>query len=192
MPFKTLLHWLDQEKCAGAPNPAQAVLSTVTKNNTPHSRIIAIREISNDSFIFFTQKGTRKVQEIEGNPNVSLCFWLELAQQEMIIEGHAEKLSSEEINQYWVTYPRTAQLRFCAYAEISSQPVASKQMLRDKQTAIEKQFQDKIIPQHPLYIGYRIKPIRFLFYAYRLDELSDVIEYMKDKDDEWQSRIMSP
>jgi Pyridoxamine 5'-phosphate oxidase len=55
-------------KNAGSIAPNRAVLATATDTGTPHSRIVAIREMAQDSILFFTQKGTRKEKELRKNP----------------------------------------------------------------------------------------------------------------------------
>jgi pyridoxamine 5'-phosphate oxidase len=190
-PLDLLNIWIDEEKQAGAPNPQQAVLSTATKEALPHARVVAIREISPNGMLFFTQKGTRKVREMEVNPHASLTFWFELKQREVIIEALVEKLQDNENRQYWESYPRIAQERFLAYAPTSGQPIESKQELEVKKINITKEYEGKEIPGTPLYCGYRLKPSSFSFYAYRTDELSDVCQY-KLEDGAWTGQLMSP
>ena len=193
MPLKKLKQWIDEEKIAGVPNPAQAVLATCTKAAIPHSRVIAIREITETSLLFFTQQVTRKVTELAENPLVSLNFWFELTQRQVIIEGGVTPLSKEENQLYWSNYPRFAQVRFCAYAPTSSQEITSKENLEDKKKIIEQQYkQEQEIPMPAEYCGYRINPVSFLFYLYRLDELSDVYKYIKDSDSSWKKLLISP
>ncbi len=146
MPFELLKNWLQEEKSKGAPNPQQAVLCTATLDSIPHSRVVAIKEITEEGLLFFTQKGTRKVEEILKNPVVSLTFWLELNQREIIIEGTAELLSNLDNQRYWEAYPREAQLRFSAYAPTSTQPVASKETLEQLKASLENTYQNKNIP----------------------------------------------
>ncbi|MBA2656070.1 MAG: pyridoxamine 5'-phosphate oxidase family protein [Tatlockia sp.] len=185
MPFNLLNQWLIEEKDAGAPNPQHAVLATSTLNALPHSRVIAIREIRSTDLIFFTQKGTRKVCELQENPQLSLTFWFELNQREVIIEGFAEPLTDLENENYWHAYPHSAQLRFAAYAPTSMQPILSKQEIEASKEAIEQKYLNQKLPLNPFYCGFRIIPQRFVFYAYRLDELSDVCEY------QWQNKVWS-
>lgn len=192
MPLQRLEQWIKEEKDNGIPNPQQAILSTATKEGIPHSRVVAIREITPQGILFFTQKGTRKVTEIANNPRASLTFWFELMQREVILEALIEALSEEENKAYWSTYPRIAQLRFLAYAPTSSQPIDSKQMLEDKKSVIEQEYRDQELPYTPLYCGYRIIPSKFTFYEYRTDELSDVSQYVLQKNSQWQKQVMSP
>ena len=84
MPSHLLKTWIAEEKQAGAKNPQHAVLSTVTADGTPDARIVAIREI-NETLIFFTQSGTKKVSEMRANPRVNLTFWFDRFQREVII-----------------------------------------------------------------------------------------------------------
>lgn len=191
MPICQLKQWLDEEKIAGAPNPAQAVLATCTSTGIPHSRVIAIREILENCLIFFTQKGTRKTDELLSNPLVSLNFWFELTQRQIIIEGEAQALSEKENETYWHSYSRFAQIRFSAYAPTSSQVIESKKSLEDKRYLIEQKFKSQEVPVHPLYSGFRIIPNNFLFYVYRIDELSDVTRYSY-KEGQWQQATISP
>ncbi|MDP3269633.1 pyridoxine/pyridoxamine 5'-phosphate oxidase [Legionella rowbothamii] len=190
-PIKQLNIWIDEERHKGAPNPQQAVLSTATKKSIPHARVVAIREISEQSLLFFTQKGTRKVAELTTNPIASLTFWFELLQREVIIEGVVESLLPEENERYWQTYPREAQIRFYSYAATSSQPILNKHQLEKKKKDIDVNYQDKPLPMSEFYCGFRVKPIRMVFYAYRTDELSDVLEY-RYVDNSWIKTLLSP
>lgn len=190
-PITHLQSWLEDEKDAGAPNPQQAVLSTVSSDAKPHSRVVAIREISQQGLVFFTQRNTRKVAELSNNTTISLVFWLELLQREVIVEGDIIPLTEAENAQYWQSYPRTAQIRFYSYAPTSSQAIASRQLLEDKKKTIEKEHQGSELPIHPLYCGFKINPIKLIFYAYLTQELSHVLEYTRVADD-WCSQILSP
>lgn len=190
-PHDLLQHWLVEEKQQGAPNPQQAVLSTATAQAIPHGRVVAIREVTVQGLVFFTQKATRKVKELYENPNAAITFWFELLQREVMIEGHIEPLSDKENEQYWQHYPREAQLRFCSYASTSSQPIENKQILRDKKNNIDLNYRNKALPISPDYCGFRLKPVRVVFYTYRTDDLSDVIEYQY-LNNQWYQRLLSP
>lgn len=119
-PFELLKTWLQEERDGGAPNPQQAVLATAAQQTAPHARVVAIREITENGLLFFTQRGTRKVQELQDNPHATMVFWLELQQRGVIVEGSVVPLSAEENGHYWQSYPREAQIRFYSYAPTST------------------------------------------------------------------------
>lgn len=190
--FINLIHqWLEEERRAGAPNPQQAVLATCADHGIPHSRVVAIREITEEGILFFTQKNTRKVSELKTNPVANIVFWLELKQKEIIIEGTVAPLTPDENNRYWLQYPREAQIRFSAYAPTSSEVIPNKSILEEKRKQITQEFQNKYLPMSPFYCGFRLNISRIVFYAYRTDELSDVFEYVSHNN-AWVKQILSP
>ncbi len=113
MPLNTLQQWLQQEIDQGAPASHYAVLATAGEDGVPHSRVVAVREIT-ETILFFSQKGTCKVRDILTNPKVSMTFWLELQQRSVVVDGEVEILTQEENEQYWLKMPRDRQLRFSA------------------------------------------------------------------------------
>lgn len=126
------------------------------------------------------------------NPAVTLTFWFELSGREVIIEGEAAFLSEKQNDYYWKTYPKLAQIRFCSYAPTSGLPIDSKQLLENKRLEIaEHNQQEQSLPLSKDYCGVLVKPLRLLFYAYRLDELSDVWEYQIEGS-EFVRRLLSP
>ncbi|HAT9060344.1 TPA: pyridoxamine 5'-phosphate oxidase [Legionella pneumophila subsp. pneumophila] len=191
-PITLLTVWISEELKKGAPNPQHAILSTTDKDAIPHGRVIAIREINEQGLLFFTQRGTRKVVEMTNNPVVSLTFWFELFdEREVMIDGTIMPLTESENKTYWDTYPAFAQIRFHSYALTSSQVIANKQLLENKRKTLTEQHQDKPLPMSEYYCGFRVIPRRMVFYTYRTDELSDVLEYCFINNN-WEKRLLSP
>lgn len=162
-PIALLTTWISEELERGAPNPQHATLSTTGKDSIPHGRVIAIREINEQGLLFFTQRGTRKVVEMTYNPMVSLTFWFELFEREVMIDGSARPLSESENQAYWDTYPSFAQIRFHSYAPTSSHVIPSKQLIENKRKILISRFQDKSLPMSEYYCGFRVIPTRMVF-----------------------------
>lgn len=190
-PIELLNTWIEEEQSMGAQYAQHAVLSSQGLDGAPHGRIVAIREITKDWILLFTQKRTRKVLEINNNNQVALTFWFELHAREVIVEGEASFLSEEQNAHYWDAYPQWAQIRFCSYAPTSGEVIDDKQLLEDKRQDLAQFYKDDVLPCSPDYCGIAIKPKRFVFYSYRLDELSDVWEYLIDNNTTIQ-RQLSP
>lgn len=188
-PIDLLNKWFEEEKQKGHPYAQHAVLSTQGLTGRPHGRIVAIREIKENSVLFFTQRRTRKVKEIEENAAVSLTFWFEHTARQVIIEGDAAFLSESENEKYWNTYPQWAQIRFLSYAPTSGLPIENKQVLENKKIALERTHHDSQLPLSPDYCGISVKPKRVVFYTYRLDELSDVWEYQVNEAEIVKTRL---
>ena len=83
------------------------VLGTVDSKNKARTRTIAIRQINEWGILFFTQRGSEKVQHIKQNSFVSLTIYLPDSKRQIVVDGTAEALSDKENSQYWNTYPKT-------------------------------------------------------------------------------------
>lgn len=191
MPILKINEWLEKETQLGSPNPSNIVLSTVTSDHEPHSRIVAIREISPEGIIFFTQRYSRKFNELIENPNVSMTLWLPLQQREVIIEGSAKSLKEEENEKYWQALPRERQLRFTVYAKTSAQPISSLSELEKKYEEFSEIFSDSPIPISEHYCGFRVNPHTFYFYTLGGQTFSEYIKYFLEEG-EWREQLLSP
>jgi pyridoxamine 5'-phosphate oxidase len=184
-------HWLHTETQLGSTQAMTGVLSTATVNGVPHSRVVALRELDEKGALFFTQRISRKVEEVLKNPIASMTIWLPLSKQEIVLEGSVQPLSSNENQQHWESYPRESQLRFWAYAETSGQPISEPGVLDQKLKLLRDQYSEQTIPFSPEYCGFRLTPTRIYFYRYLTDRLSEVIEYLKGPQG-WKKHYLSP
>lgn len=191
MPFAKMQEWLDKERALGSPNPDRIVLATTASDGVAHSRVVAIREITNEDILFFTQRGTRKTREIAHNPRASMTLWLPLQQREVMLEGSMTTLSQQENESYWSKRPRESQLRFSAYAQTSGQPLLDPTTLDNNYAALAKQFHDKPIPMSDCYCGYRFIVESFIFFTLNDVNFSEVIQYTRQQKT-WHALPLSP
>lgn len=84
-----------------------------------------------------------------------------------------------------------SQIRFYSYAATSGQPILDKQILEDRKRELASRYKEQILPMSEYYCGVCVRFQRFVFYSYRLDELSDVLEYQKNGDT-WVKQCLSP
>ncbi|KTC87060.1 pyridoxamine 5'-phosphate oxidase family protein [Legionella brunensis] len=190
MPFNKMNKWLNEEKELGVAVNS-AVLATVSPQGIPHSRVVAIREIKEDSLIFFTQRKTRKVTDLLNNPAASMNFFLALQQRQIVMDGITELLTQEENSLYWNGLPRERQLRFSTYAPISGQPIQSLNELDKRKRELEELFRNKDIPMSDFYCGFRFIPKMFLFYSVGSITFSEVTKFTREKDF-WSEQLYSP
>lgn len=191
MPFSILNAWLDKETELGSPNPNRMVLATATQHAVPHSRVVAIKEITAQSILFFTQHGTRKTLEMQENPLASATIWLPMQQRQIIFDGKIVELSQDQNDQYWRALPRETQLKFSAYSPTSGQPIQSIATLEKIYSQLAKKFADTEIPLSEFYRGYRLVPEKILFYTLGVETFSEVFEFQLNAGG-WQQQIISP
>ncbi len=191
MPFSKINAWIEKERELGSPHPDRIVLATAGRSGIAHSRVVAIRLIDEAGILFFTQRGSRKTQEIADNPYGSMTLWLAVQQREVMVEGELKPLSQEENAFYWSSRPKQTQLQFSAYAPTSGQPIASTKYLEEKRAELAEQYANKAIPVSDYYCGYRLVPTRFVFYTLNDQAFSEIIEYTRQANS-WHLQPLSP
>ena len=190
-PVSILTAWIEEERQRGAPDPQHAILSTTSKRAVPHGRVVAIRDIDESGILFFTQKGSRKELEISENPLVSLTFWFELFEREVMIDGQAQALSTEQNYLYWQTKTPESQIKFYCYSPTDGNRISNLAQLEENRKKLQEQYGTEQLPMHECYCGYKIIPDRVVFYTYQMDKFSDVFEF-KRIDSQWHKIWISP
>lgn len=163
------------------------LVSTVSPENKPSSRMMLLKEFSERGFVFFTNYNSRKGKEIEQNPFACITFWWAPLEKQVRIEGRLEKVSAAESDAYY--YSRPAGSQAGAIASPQSTVINSRQWLEDHFAEIAKQ--EKFIrPDH--WGGYLLIPDAFEFWQGRPNRLHDRLRYSKNNNGEWIIERLSP
>ena len=178
-PIQQFKLWLDESLKAMLPEPNAMTLSTVDSERKPHSRIVLLKGIEKNGFIFYTNYKSDKGRDIESNPNVSICFlWKELERQ-VRIEGIAKKISSESSEEYFVSRPVKSQIG--ALASEQSSVIENRAILEEKFEALTKLYSTGHVPMPDHWGGYVVEPTSIEFWQGRRSRLHDRIKYEKEK-----------
>jgi len=188
-PIQQFKFWLDESLKAMLPEPNAMTLSTVDSERKPHSRIILLKGIEKNGFIFYTNYKSDKGRDIESNPNVSICFlWKELERQ-VRIEGIAKKISSEASEEYFVSRPVKSQIG--AVASEQSSVIENRAILEEKFEALTKLYSTGHVPMPDHWGGYVVEPTSIEFWQGRRSRLHDRIKYEKEKKN-WIIKRLAP
>src|SRR6478735_6387970 len=104
-PVSMFRRWLDDTVASGLHEPNAMVVSTVSAEGRPSSRMVLLKGLDDGGFVFFTNYESRKAADIAANPAVSLLFpWHDL-QRQVRVDGTATKVSSEESEAYFAERP---------------------------------------------------------------------------------------
>lgn len=175
-PFEQFQKWFSQAMEAQLTEPNAMVLSTVDQNLVPTQRTVLLKYFDKSGFVFFTNYGSRKAQQIASNAVVSVLFpWYALHRQ-VEITGTATKVSSLESLKYFAMRPRGSQLG--AWVSRQSETVSNRSILESKWDALKMKFGEGEIPLPSFWGGYRIQPTRFEFWQGGAKRLHDRIEYL--------------
>lgn len=181
--------WFDNALESEIIEPNAFCLSTVDSQNRPDSRIVLLKAIKEDGFVFYTNYNSKKGKDMAQNENVSMNFvWLELERQ-VRIRGIIEKVSAEESDHYFYSRPLESQIG--AIVSSQSEELSSKaEMENAMHEALNKYGVEKPVrPEH--WGGYVIKPYEIEFWQGRPNRLHDRLCYLKINN-EWKIKRLYP
>ena len=182
--------WFNQAVEVNVLEPNAMTLATASKDAKPSARIVLLKDVTNEGFMFYTNYESRKGQQIEENNAVALCFnWLELHRQ-VRIEGTAYKLTPEVSEIYFQSRPKGSQIG--AWASPQSKVIPSRETIENKQAELTLQYQDSaLLPLPPFWGGYNVVPESIEFWQGRPDRLHDRILYTR-KEKDWIIERLAP
>ena len=174
-PFEQFQHWFNDALNASLNEPNAMVLSTSTLQGKPSSRVVLLKSMSEDGFIFFTNYESRKGHDLLSNPQASLLFyWAELGRQ-IRIEGTVSRVSISESEEYFHSRPRQSQIG--AIVSKQSQIITSREQLENDFFTVSTMYEGKEIPLPETWGGYCLNPNYFEFWQGRENRLHDRIIY---------------
>ena len=180
--------WFDQAQHAELPEPNAMTVASVDANGKPSARVVLIKEVTQDGFVFFTNYESRKGQALTANPHAALLFfWPELERQ-IRIEGSVTKLSPEESDAYFHSRPLDS--RIGAWASPQSQVITSRTQLVTKAAEYALKFALNP-PRPPHWGGFRVKHEVLEFWQGRPSRLHDRIQYILENG-QWKIQRLAP
>ena len=188
-PIEQYAIWLEEAVDAQLLDPCAMSLTTVSAEGQPSTRIVYMREIKTDGFVFYTNYKSEKGKNMEVNNKVALnFFWGELERQ-VRVEGVVEKLSEADSDAYFDQRPRESQIG--AWASSQSEKISDRKQLEEQVKFFTEKFDGDKVPRPLHWGGYLVKPNKIEFWQGRPSRLHDRIIYLKDGSD-WKQSRMSP
>ena len=189
-PIDMFSKWFDEAVTAAIPDVNAMSLATCGNDGQPTSRVVLLKGVENDGFVFYTNYESAKGQQMMENNRVGLCFyWTELERQ-VRIDGVVEKVSREASEKYFKSRPYESQVG--AWASNQSEIVQSREQLEAQfKDMLQEYPETKGVPLPPFWGGYIVKPTRFEFWQGRASRLHDRFEYVLNEQ-KWVLSRLSP
>lgn len=161
-PFKKFGEWFAAAEGSEPNEPNAMTVATVAPNGRPAARMLLLKHWDEKGFVFFSNLGSRKAQEMEANAQVALLFhWKSLVRQ-VRIEGVVAPVSDEQADAYFATRPRMSQLG--AWASEQSRPLPSREIFEERLRAAEARFAGAEVSRPDFWSGWRLTPDYFEFW----------------------------
>jgi len=181
--------WFEAARESGILLPESVALATSTADGHPSARMVLLKGVDERGFVFFTNYGSRKAQELESNPHAALCFHWAVLERQVRVTGAVTRISEEESDAYFQTRGRGS--RIGAWASRQSETLPERGVLVERTRDAKERFNDEEVPLPTFWGGYRIEPDTIEFWQGRADRLHDRLVFTRDGSD-WVTTRLYP
>ena len=189
-PIRQFQSWLNDALEAHVPLAEAMTLATATPDGRPAARMVLLKQVDHDGFVFFTNYRSAKARQLDANPYAALVFYWNQLERQVRVEGGVERTSEQESREYFQTRPRESQIG--AWASEQSEVISGRDVLEQRARELEGLYCDKEIDCPEYWGGYRLKPERIEFWKGRLGRLHDRILYQRQPDGTWTISRLAP
>jgi len=188
-PISFFLKWFDDTLKVNKDEANACVLSTVSVENKPSSRVVLLKSVNEKGFTFFTNYKSDKSLDIQNNPNVSLNFYWPELERQVRITGVAEQISPKDSDEYFKNRPRESQMG--AWLSHQSTSIGLYYNFMDTLNKLESTFKGKDVERPLHWGGYCIIPSKIEFWQGRPSRLHDRLLYEFDEN-VWNKKRLAP
>lgn len=190
-PFRQFERWFAEARERGVPQAEAMAVATAGAGGQPTLRMVLLKEHGPEGFVFYTNHGSRKGDDIAADPRVALLFFWQPLGRQVRIEGRASAVPRAMSEAYHRSRPPRSQA--AAAVSRQSRPVESRAVL---EAAFEATLEAAVaaggeVPLPDDWGGFRVEPSAFEFWAHRDDRLHDRLRYERAGDG-WSRTRLQP
>lgn len=189
-PFDQFALWMQQAIDLELGDPTAMTVATVGSDGQPSQRIVLLKQFDERGFVFYTNYGSRKAEELKQNPKISLHFPWHMIERQVKVCGVASRVSLAESVKYFASRPKESQL--AALASQQSRVLSSRSVLLNQFEALKQKFQAGEVPLPDFWGGYRVVPDEIEFWQGGAKRLHDRFRYQRGASDDWQIERLAP
>ena len=188
-PISKAHEWIKEAQQNGVALPHAMNISSINFNGKPSSRMVLLKRIGQDGFVFFTDYDGNKGKQIIESPYVALNFWWAKTNKQIRIEGKCSKASEEENDEYFSSRPRGSQIS--ASVSLQSEEIDTYESLVERSQEFESNNNGQDITRPQRWGGFIVEPESIEFWVDQKNRLHTRELYSK-QGSEWKKVLLSP
>lgn len=189
-PFAIARRWLAEAEPQELNDPNAIALATVDASGMPNARMVLLKEIEADAFVFYTNYTSKKGQEIEATGKAAFVMHWKSLRRQIRVRGFTEREEGPQADAYYSS--RSLKSRLGAWASAQSQPLSSRTALMAEVAKITA-IQGTNPARPPFWGGIRIRPVEIEFWADGAFRLHDRFRWTRSGNDEpWEIQRLNP
>jgi pyridoxamine 5'-phosphate oxidase len=181
--------WFAEAILSEALDPTAMILSTVDPKGRPDSRVVLLKGIENNAFVFYTNYESVKSVQLETHPYAALNFYWPGLVRQVRIRGPVTRVSDAVSDAYFASRPKKSQCS--AIASAQSQVIIDREILEAQVEQIMQTHADNVIKRPANWGGFAVSIDEMEFWQGRDSRLHDRILYVKD-DKSWKKSRLAP
>ena len=185
-----LVQLIDEAGSLNIPDARTAALSTCGNNKQPSVRIINIQKVSIEGLVFFANRNSGKVIQLDQNPNAGLCFYWPGLGEQVIVDGVVERQSGEVSDKHWSKRSRDQQV--VAWSSEQGTPAESAISTKEKAKAVRSDSGFSPLNRHPDWDAYYLRPSRIEFWHTSGRRANQRVLYRVGAAGEWEKELINP
>ena len=189
-PISLFEKWLAKAAETEPNDPNAMSLATVGADGIPDVRIVLLKGVSQDGFVFYTNGESAKGQQLSETGQAALCFHWKSWHRQIRVRGAVRPVSAATSDAYFAQRARGS--RIGAWASKQSHIVVSREAMVDSVEAVEARFAGEDVPRPPHWHGWCVEPSEVEFWQDGAFRLHDRILFTKDKKGVWTKARLFP